>query len=63
MLNMIHNFCLHGIYTLMEDRQEQCIEISYVMGKCTVVFLCEHQGANTDLQLGVVTKLPGGTSF
>lgn len=58
---MMHSYCLHGIYSLIEDGQEQCFEISYVMGKYAVALPCEHKRANTDLQLGGVGKLPGGT--
>lgn len=39
----MHSYRLHGIYSLIEDGQEQCFEISYVMGKYTVALPCEHK--------------------
>lgn len=40
----------------MEDRQEPCTEICYVMGKCIVILLNEHN-RETHLKLGEVGRI------
>lgn len=61
-------------HSLMDDRRGQRLEMSYVMGRYTVIlptcehkisclWYCEHKKTNTDLKLGGAGKLLGGTAF